>query len=149
MGGPGPDQPRPARSRQSGWRAGDGRPRPGSPGRRPLPPRHRSNSAHLNRPPYSPGDPGQEDVEARSEETEKENQSCGGGEQGGGGTGQQQPANLDLSVKSLLQQNNCPASPPQLHLLSTSLLPPSSAPLNLLVTNIPYLNIPLDQQKLD
>ena len=136
MGGPGPDQPRPARSRQSGWRAGDGRPRPGSPGRRPLPPRHRSNSAHLNRPPYSPGDPGQEDVEARSEENEKENKSYGGGD-------------LDLSVKSLLQQNNCPASPLQLHLLSTSLLPPSSTPLNILVTNIPYSNILLDQQKLD
>ena len=99
--------------------------------------------------PLQPLDPGQGDGEARSEETEKENQSCGCGEQGGGGTGQQQPANLDLSVKSLLQQNNCPASPPQLHLLSTSLLPPSSAPLNLLVTNIPYSNILLDQQKLD
>ena len=54
---------------------------------------------------------GQEDVEARSEETEKENKSCGGGD-------------LNLSVKSLLQQNNCPDTPLQLHLLSTSLLRP-------------------------
>ena len=99
--------------------------------------------------PLQPLDPGQGDGEARSEETEKENQSCGCGEQGGGGTRQQQPASLDLSVKSLLQQNNCPDTPLQLHLLSTSLLPPSSTPLNLLVTNIPYSNILLDQQKLD
>ena len=86
--------------------------------------------------PLQPLDPGQGDGEARSEETEKENKSCGGGD-------------LNLSVKSLLQQNNCPASPLQLHLLSTSLLPPSSTPLNILVTNIPYSNILLDQQKLD
>ena len=60
---------------------------------------------------------GQEDVEARSEETEKENKSCGGGD-------------LNLSVKSLLQQNNCPASPLQLHLPPPALLHPAQHPGN-------------------